>query len=203
LEQFGLLGGQTLSHVPQLNVSVFKSTSQPFTSALSSQSAKPELHRISHVPAPQVGVPLAVLHTVPQPPQLLVELVSASQPSSGWLLQSPNPVLHTGWHSPPTQLVLPFWLVHAVPQAPQSVLLTATLTHSWLQQSKPVGQFVDDEQPGTQEAVAGSHSLPGGHGLLASQPVHWCVPRSQVSAPPSLPQSALSPQPSAQFCPLQ
>jgi hypothetical protein len=172
LTQFGWEAGQAFVQEPQLKESVLRSTSQPFASALLSQSAKPGLHRITQLPEVQLGVPLAALQTVPQAPQSIVVSVSVSQPSSGWTLQSPKPESQTGSHAPPMQLVLPCAFVQAVPQLPQSVMLTATLTHCSVQHSNPVGHVEEEEQPGMHDP-APLHSLPGGHGLCASQPVHW------------------------------
>ena len=66
--------------MPQLLTSDATFVSQPLASS-PSQSVKPALQRMPQVPL-QVAVPLVLLQTMPQPPQLLVELfVLVSQPS--------------------------------------------------------------------------------------------------------------------------
>lgn len=63
----------------QLLTSEATLVSQPLAST-PSQSLKPALQRMPHVPL-QVGLPFWLLQTVPQPPQLVVDvLLLVSQP---------------------------------------------------------------------------------------------------------------------------
>lgn len=80
--------------VPQLLVLVLVLVSQPLF-ALPSQSPKPALHAMPHVPLVQTGVPFVPLQTLPQPPQwaeFVFRLIS--QPSPGAPLQSLKPGEH-------------------------------------------------------------------------------------------------------------
>jgi hypothetical protein len=71
---------QVLPQVPQFEVVVRRSVSQPFT-ALASQLPKFALQVMPHAPALQVGVPLVELQTVPHAPQFEVLILrSTSQP---------------------------------------------------------------------------------------------------------------------------
>lgn len=77
---------QTVAQVPQWAVFVFVLISQPLA-ALKSQSAKPGLQAIWHVPLLQVAVPFVVEHLVPQALQLLI---SAFRLTSQPLLAKPS-----------------------------------------------------------------------------------------------------------------
>lgn len=64
------LAGQTWKQEPQLEVSLRRFTSHPF-SAFPSQSWNPSAHvTIWHVPAEQTATAFAIAQAVPQPPQL-------------------------------------------------------------------------------------------------------------------------------------
>jgi hypothetical protein len=75
-------------HAPQF-VSVLSCASQPLVCALPSQLPQPLLHAIEQVPAVQLGVPLALLQTVPQLPQLETVVTTVSQPLFVLLSQLP------------------------------------------------------------------------------------------------------------------
>jgi hypothetical protein len=116
-----------LPQVPQLSTSLLVLVSQPLFGLLS-QLVQPELHTGVHAPPMQLVVPCALLHTVPQDPQLLVDVeVWVSQPLSVSPSQLPQPLLQSGAQLPPTQLVLPFGFVHPAPQAPQLLTLLPRL----------------------------------------------------------------------------
>ncbi len=91
--------------------SVERFVSQPLF-LFPSQSAKPAAHDGAQMPAEQDVVPLAFVHWVLQPPQLLMSVcVLVSHPSMG-LLQSAKPALHPGAQNPPTQEIVPLAFVH-------------------------------------------------------------------------------------------
>jgi hypothetical protein len=111
-----------------------------------------------HAPATQNGV--APLQTLPQIPQLLVVVRSASQPLSGFPSQFPNEALHTGAQSKlpgaPTQALLPWALVQALPQLAQLVLVP-----SWVSQP---GADVQSPKPAAQVPIV---QVPVAHDALA------------------------------------
>jgi hypothetical protein len=113
----------TEPQVPQLPrlVSVF--VSQPLF-GLPSQFLKLPLQVGVHTLLTQLVVPLAFVHAIPQPPQLLTSAVVAlSQPFLGLPSQSAKPAEHVGTQVPPVQVVVPCAFVHAIPQPPQLVML--------------------------------------------------------------------------------
>lgn len=65
------------------------------------------------------SVALAVLHTSPHAPQLLVFVMSVSQPLATLLSQFAWPESHLIVHVDPTQLPVPPAWLHALPQPPQ------------------------------------------------------------------------------------
>jgi hypothetical protein len=91
LEQAGVPFGalQLLPQPPQLFTLVLVLISQPFA-GLPSQFAKPELQlATAQLPATQAGVPLGMLQTLPQPPQLETLLpMLTSQPFAAMPSQS-------------------------------------------------------------------------------------------------------------------
>ncbi len=84
---------QVVPHAPQL-VRVSSARSQPFA-PLPSQLPKPGSHAsIAQVPEPQSVVAFARVHSVPQPPQLVVVRSEVSQPFASKLSQLPQPSSH-------------------------------------------------------------------------------------------------------------
>jgi hypothetical protein len=82
---------QALPQPLQLNLSLFKSISQPFET-LPSQLAYPGVHVMLHTPALHKAVPCVELHLTGQVAQCKGSLFkSASQPSVTSPLQSPWP----------------------------------------------------------------------------------------------------------------
>jgi hypothetical protein len=76
------------AQVPQCSAALVRSVSQP-SLALALQSPHPELQVIVQAPPEHDGVPFAVLHLLPQPPQFNgSRSVLVSQPSDTLLLQS-------------------------------------------------------------------------------------------------------------------
>jgi hypothetical protein len=72
------------------------------------------------VPDEQTAVPLAPLHTLPQPPQFSREVsMAASQPLAALPSQSAKPVAQVGTQVPAAQAVVPWALVQALPHTPQ------------------------------------------------------------------------------------
>jgi hypothetical protein len=102
-------------HIPQCIVEVCVFVSQPFA-ALPSQLPKPGLHEPTvQRPLTQAGVPLAVVHRMPQPPQCSTLVFTSMQlmpqrmvPPEQPEAQVPERLSQTG--------VLP---LHALPQRPQ------------------------------------------------------------------------------------
>jgi hypothetical protein len=79
---------QTLPHVPQLFVLVFRFVSQPFA-AIRSQSAKPGAHApIWHMPIEQAAAAFGNEQATPHPPQFDVVPSGVSQPLTGLASQS-------------------------------------------------------------------------------------------------------------------
>ena len=116
-----LLVEQTEPQPPQLLVELVVLISQPSASLLLLQSAKPAVHAPLQTPPVHCAVTLLVEQTVPQPPQLLVELAMlSSQPSASLLLlQSAKPGLQAPLHTPPPHARVTLLPEHAVPQLPQ------------------------------------------------------------------------------------
>src|SRR5258708_7181600 len=96
--------GHLVPQTPQLLASVPVLISQPSPATLL-QSAKPALQTTVQTPAAQVGVVLARLQTLPQPPQLAMSVwVPVSQPSAAIMSQSAKPAAHAMMvHLPATQ----------------------------------------------------------------------------------------------------
>ena len=123
--QFGvaLANEQTLPQLPQLATSLVRFFSQPSARLLALQSAKPALHTpCSQEPATQVRMMFVLAQTAPQPPQLLVSVLTLiSQPSTCLLaLQSAKPALQVpAWQEPPAQARATLFVEHTVPQLPQ------------------------------------------------------------------------------------
>jgi hypothetical protein len=106
-----------LPQVPQLARLVLVLVSQPLE-MLPSQLPQPALHAMPHTPSVQLAEPLAVEHTMPQPPQFVrLVFVFVSQPFAVLPSQSTMPPVHEA-QVPFTQPV-----GHATPQPPQFVLL--------------------------------------------------------------------------------
>jgi len=108
---------------------------------------KPELQTNPQMPLVQVGLPLAMVHMEPQPPQFArLVLVLTSHPSVGSLLQSEKPGLHESTaQAPLTHAAVPLATLQTFPQAPQLLALVLVLTShplagSWSQSAKPVSQ---------------------------------------------------------------
>lgn len=73
-----------------------------------SQFLKLPLHTGVHTPLTQLVVPLAFVHAMPHPPQLLMSPeVAVSQPFFGLPSQSEKPAEHVGTHVPPVHVVVP------------------------------------------------------------------------------------------------
>jgi hypothetical protein len=122
---------QTLPQPPQLFLSVWVSTSQPFA-ALLSQLAIGALHMGSlHLPPTHPSTPPVMLHGCPQAPQFpTFVLVSISQPFAGFLSQSAYPVAQAATvHLEPTQVSVPWFALHALPHAPQFPGSFVVFTH--------------------------------------------------------------------------
>jgi hypothetical protein len=110
---------------PQWVASVLRLISHP-SAALWLQSAKPVVHPpggIAHaypvLVLLQTSVALAVLHTCPQAPQLLVVVMGVSHPLATLPSQSAKPALQVILHTDPTQVPTPPLWLHTLPQAPQ------------------------------------------------------------------------------------
>jgi hypothetical protein len=136
-----------IPHPPQWRASVWRFTSHPLA-AFMSQSAKPVLHAIPHVPALHVAVAFAPPgHVRPHTPQLAVDVrVSASHPLAAFMSQSPKPVLQARPQRPAAHVADAFApLAQAVPQELQlrASVLSAT--------SQPLAGFVSQSpKPGLQ-----------------------------------------------------
>jgi hypothetical protein len=74
------------------------------------------------------SVACAVLHTVPQPPQSFVFVMSVSQPSVTFALQSAWPESHAILHAAPTQLPAPPAWLQTWPQTLQLLVSLVALT---------------------------------------------------------------------------
>src|SRR4051812_22033672 len=112
---------QTWPHMPQLFGSAPVFFSQPLAT-MPSQSWKPGLHvPTAHMPFTQAGVPLAIMHLVPQPPQLFGSFcVLISQPSAGCMSQSLKPGLHMPIaHMPLLHAGVALGVTQTWPQLPQ------------------------------------------------------------------------------------
>ena len=119
-EHTGVPPEHALPQRPHEEVAV-SDASQPLAAPMS-QSAKPMLQVIPHVPIAQVAVELAASgHVRPQAPQLAALVrVSVSQPLTALPSQSANPSAQVVWHRLITHAAVAFGpAVHAVPQAPQ------------------------------------------------------------------------------------
>jgi hypothetical protein len=103
---------------PQFAVLVCVFVSQPLFGRLS-QLPKPDRHVGTHVPLGHEVVPLALVHWVPQAPQLEIVVSDVSHPFERFASQLPNPVLHAMEQAPSAQPAVPLLLLHSVPQAPQ------------------------------------------------------------------------------------
>jgi hypothetical protein len=111
--------GQVLPQPLQLFGSLVVFASQPLL-ALPSQLALPGLQPIWQVPPAQDTLPLGLVHTLPQPPQLETSvLLLVSQPLRGLPSQSDQPGAQVGTHCELLQTVDPWSLVQRVPQPPQ------------------------------------------------------------------------------------
>jgi len=67
----------------------------------------------------QTSVAWLVLHAAPHPPQLLVVVISVSQPFATLASQFAWAESHAIEHFPPAQLAVPPAVLHAFPHAPQ------------------------------------------------------------------------------------
>jgi hypothetical protein len=113
----------TFAHVPQWSGSAFRLVSQPLA-AFPSQSANPAAQVILQAPATQLGVPLALLQTLPQAPQLFALLpVLISQPLRADPSQLAKPAEQEIAQTPPAQLGVPLVALHAFPHVPQLLTL--------------------------------------------------------------------------------
>lgn len=112
--------GQILPQTPQLFTLVLRLTSQPLAT-LPSQLANPALQAMPQLPPAHDGVPLLLLHTLPQPPQLpALVFTLTSQPLAGLPSQSAKPALQLAMsQTPATQLEVPLAATHSFPQVPQ------------------------------------------------------------------------------------
>jgi len=152
---------------PQLAGAV-RSASQPFNGFMS-QSAKPVVQAIPHVPAAQVVVELArSAHALPHRPQLPVVPRSVSQPFMGFMSQSAKPVAQVIPQRPVAHTAVALAPDgHCPRQAPQWASLVAVLASqpfmgSSSQSAKPVAH-ARVHRPAVQVAVAlgrAAHSLP-------------------------------------------
>lgn len=120
---------QAWVQLPQCNVVLFRSTSQPSTT-LSLQSANPDVQLMTHLPASHEGVSLFLLHTLPQPPQLVASAaVLVRQAPVGSLLQflKPGVVQDAEPQVPLTQACCDA-VGQTVPHTPQLLLSEDLLT---------------------------------------------------------------------------
>lgn len=91
--------------LPHALGSFVTSRSQPSSRSVL-QSPQPAVQAVEQAPPVQLGVPWFELHLTPQPPQLLMSLLTGSSQPSVWLvLQWAKPVLQVStWQLPDTQL---------------------------------------------------------------------------------------------------
>jgi hypothetical protein len=123
-EHTGVAAEHALPHRPHDVVAV-SDASQPLA-ALMSQSAKPMLQVIPHVPIVHVAVELAASgHVLPHAPQLAALVrVLVSQPLTALPSQSAKPSAQAVWHRPIAHEAVAFGpAVQTVPQAPQFMVL--------------------------------------------------------------------------------
>jgi hypothetical protein len=115
---------QPRPQAPQWSTLVVSSVSQPFSTSPSQSPSVPGQFAMLHLPAVHPGVPVGVVHTLPQAPQFCGSpAIGVSQPSSiageSGCRQSPR-VSQTAWQAPASQRtddVPVFWQARA--QAPQ------------------------------------------------------------------------------------
>ena len=136
-----------LLHAPQLLASLPMATSQPST-GLMLQSAQPASHTATlQLPVPQSPTACASVHSLPQAPQLLLELSEFSQPFRMSPSQSPKVGRQAMAQAPLAQLGVPWLVEQALPQAPQlstSVAMAISqpsASLSSLQSAKPASQL--------------------------------------------------------------
>ena len=144
-----LFDEQLFVQLPHADGVVVMFVSQP-SAGFMLQSPKPAVHMdTAQRPLMQMGEPLAVEQTMPQPPQLLMSLlVLISQPSVFLFpLQSANPVVQAPLQLPPAHVGVVMWLAEQTdPQPPQfaaSVPVAVSqpsASLSALQSEKPVLQ---------------------------------------------------------------
>ncbi len=132
---------QALPQAPQLALSAWVFTSQPFI-ALLSQLAKPWAHAPRAQPElTQLPLALAKLQRTPQPPQLVSASRLVSQPFVASPSQSPKPRLQLMPQAPLAQKAAPLAGVgQALPQAPQAATSVLVLRQVPLQFCVPVWQ---------------------------------------------------------------
>lgn len=136
--------GHGLLHAPQLATLVCVFTSQPFA-AFMSQSAKPALQVIPHMPERHAGWALAApAQVLPHVPQLAVLCaVFTSQPSAALLLQSAYVPVHAKPQVPIAQVALAFaGLGQALPHIPQLSGSVSLETQAPLQLVRPGPQVM-------------------------------------------------------------
>jgi hypothetical protein len=163
---------QALPHAPQFCTLLELFVSQPLP-GIPSQSRKLPLQTGVQAPPAQLVVPLAFVHTVPQPPQFdEFVLVLVSHPFVALPSQLPKPALHAGTHAPPLQLVVPLAFVQTWPQPPQFDELVLMLA------SQPF------------EALPSQFAKPALHVGAQAPAVQVVVPLAFVQELPQEPQSA-------------
>jgi hypothetical protein len=142
------------------------------------QSSHPGLHVYEHVVPLHEGVPRAVSHALPQPPQLVVVVVGVSQPTrfgAGVVVQSAHPELQVYEHVVPLHVAVPCPDgLHALPQPPQLVVV-----------------LVGVSQPPVLGAVVTQSAQPAEHAYEHVVPLHEGVPRVVSHALPQPPQLAV------------
>ena len=119
-----------------------------------SQSAQPAAQLGTQAPAVQLVDPLGLTQTVPQEPQLEVEVSAVSQPLPSLPSQLPKPELQAPKvHVPPLQVAVALLREHGTPQPPQSldvlVLVSQPLLGLPSQSAQPlahVGEQTPEEQ---------------------------------------------------------
>lgn len=134
---------QAFPQLPQFATSDANAASQPSAARLL-QLAKPALQvETAHVvPFMQVGVPLATVHALPQPPQFVVVVSAASQPFDPMTSQSPKPALQPNPHVELAQNPIAFaGCAHAVPHIPQLAGSLANVTQLFPHFAEPPRQL--------------------------------------------------------------
>ena len=192
---------QMREQAPQLAMEVWMFTSHPLAGALS-QSRYPFAHDITvQRPALHPGVPLATVHTTPQPPQLATdELRSVSHPFAELPSQSPRPVMQTVVPQTPAVHVP----VQFAPHAPQFAADVWVFTSHPLatlpsQSAKPAAHVPIVQRPAahTPFALAGAQTIPQPPQLAREVPTSISQPLARVPSQSAKPARHTSHEPVA------